>query len=540
MSPNHAPPAEGLDPIGLDDGVPPEDRDRELLDDLWRSWGPWRTPVALVAAGALLAGLVLRFWTRSQLWLDEALSVNIARLPIGDIPSALRQDGHPPLYYVLLHGWMSVVGTGNAAVRSFSGLWAVALIGLLWVAGRRLGGERVAATAVVLVALNPYAIRYATETRMYAMVAVLVLVWALLVDDALRSPRMGRLVAIALVTGALLWTHYWALWFLGAAGLGLLWRWWHQRRDGDPRATATLGVVGATVAGGLTFVPWLPAMAYQGTHTGTPWARPVRPTEMMATTLADFGGGAKPEAIVLGWFLFVAMLLGLFGIATGRLEITLDLRTRRPVRRIAYLGAVPLLIGCLAGYATGATYASRYAAVVFPFLLLLAAVGVTQIRSRPVAAGVLAVLLLLGAIGSVRNVVTQRTDAGQNAAAINVASSPGDWVVYCPDQLGPSTSRLLRTGLHQATYPTWGAPERVDWVDYTKVLDRADPATFAQQLVDKAAGARIFLVYSTNYTTHRTICARLAAELAARRTTSEQVAEATDAFEWSSVVLYQP
>ena len=59
--------------------------------------------------------------TRSPLWLDEALSVNIAKLPIGQIPAALRHDGHPPLYYVLLHVWMSVLGSGDVAVRSAVG-----------------------------------------------------------------------------------------------------------------------------------------------------------------------------------------------------------------------------------------------------------------------------------------------------------------------------------------------------------------------------------------------------------------------------------
>lgn len=36
----------------------------------------------VAVAGALCAGLVLRFATTSALWLDEALSVSIAQLPL--------------------------------------------------------------------------------------------------------------------------------------------------------------------------------------------------------------------------------------------------------------------------------------------------------------------------------------------------------------------------------------------------------------------------------------------------------------------------
>ena len=64
----------------------------------------------LVAGAAVVlvvaAGLLLRFWTRSGLWLDEALTVDIARLPLHEIPNALKHDGAPPLYYYLLHFWI--------------------------------------------------------------------------------------------------------------------------------------------------------------------------------------------------------------------------------------------------------------------------------------------------------------------------------------------------------------------------------------------------------------------------------------------------
>ena len=101
-----------------------------------------RHGVAPVVVGAVVvAGVVLRFVQRSPLWLDEALSVNIARLPLGDLLEALRHDGHPPLYYLLLHGWMEVVGEGDVAVRALSGVFAVATLPLAWIAGRRLAGR---------------------------------------------------------------------------------------------------------------------------------------------------------------------------------------------------------------------------------------------------------------------------------------------------------------------------------------------------------------------------------------------------------------
>ncbi len=97
-------PASGAPPVT----APPE----ETVED--QEGPPFRPTTQLLLTAsvvvALLAALVLRFWTTSDLWLDEALTVDIARLPLHDLPSFLRRDGAPPLYYVLLHVWMGWFG----------------------------------------------------------------------------------------------------------------------------------------------------------------------------------------------------------------------------------------------------------------------------------------------------------------------------------------------------------------------------------------------------------------------------------------------
>jgi uncharacterized membrane protein len=122
----------------------------------------------------LVIAVVLRFVASSALWLDEAMSVNIARLPLGDLHEALKHDGAPPLYYVLLHFWTDVFGTGDTAVRALSGVFSVATFPAVYFIGKRVGGRFTAWAAVLLYAVLPYSIRYGSETRMYALVMFLV------------------------------------------------------------------------------------------------------------------------------------------------------------------------------------------------------------------------------------------------------------------------------------------------------------------------------------------------------------------------------
>ena len=72
-------------------------------------------PAGIVAL-ALIMGVSLYLRTRALLagfWIDEGLSVGIASHPLTDIPSVLRLDGSPPLYYLMLHVWISIFGNGE-------------------------------------------------------------------------------------------------------------------------------------------------------------------------------------------------------------------------------------------------------------------------------------------------------------------------------------------------------------------------------------------------------------------------------------------
>ncbi|HUF32503.1 MAG TPA: glycosyltransferase family 39 protein [Acidimicrobiales bacterium] len=496
-------------------------------------------PVLVVALVlAVVAGVVLRAWSRSDLWLDEALTVNIASLPVGEMVDALERDGHPPLYYLLLHGWMRLVGSGDLAVRTLSGLLGVVALPLMALVGRRHGGAPVAVAALVILTTSPFAVRYATEVRMYALVIVLVLLGWLALRQARSAPSAPWLVAVAAVSGLLLLTHYWAFFLLAAVGGALAWEAWRVG-PGDLRRTATRLAVGVA-AGGILFLPWLPSFLVQAGSTGTPWGRPERPATVLMVTLRDFGGGANAEAELLGFLLLALVAIGLLGRAVGSSRVELDLRTRPGVRPEAVVVGATLGIGVVAGYVFDSAFASRYAAIILPLVVLMAAVGVVQLPRASVQAGVLAVLAVLGLLGGARNLVTQRTQAGQVASAVTATASSGDVVAYCPDQLGPAVSRLLPDDLRQLALADDVAPHFVDWVDYADRMAEADTAAFAAE-VDELAGDRtVWLVWSGGYRTLEGTCEALTNDLAVLRPDRTVMVESGEQFEHAWLFRFGP
>jgi hypothetical protein len=472
----------------------------------------WLRTVDLIALGALgLVAIVVRFSTKSPMWLDEALTVHIAQQPLGQIPHALRHDGHPPLYYFMLHGWMSVFGTSNVAIRSLPGVFGVLLLPATWFAGRRLGGRTVAWCTVVLLALLPYAVRYSTENRMYSLVMLLAVVGWLLVDSALRRPRPLLLVGIVACTSALLWSHYWAMW-LGLAAVLLVGfhmvRAWREHRRDDARAAAL--VIGALAVGAATFLPWLSTLRYQNAHTGTPWGNRSLPPSVIVSSIEELGGAVNATDALAGWIFAFAILLGLFatGVASGRL--VLDLRTQPRARRMAWICLLTMGFGSAVMLATNSAFQSRYNAVWIPFAFLIAGIGLAQVRGPLVKRGALALVVLAGVPGVASNITLARTQAGISAAAIARDGRPGDVVALCPDQLGPSLMRVLPKGFVVGSYPTFSDPHTVDWVDYVARTNAATPEQFANQVLAKAGpNHRIFLVWMGTYVTHKGLCERV-------------------------------
>lgn len=492
-----------------------EGREADLERGLERpQWMPaWIDVLAII--GVIAVGVVTRFVARSALWLDEALTVNIAKLPVSQIGPWLRHDGHPPLYYWMLHYWMKVFGSGDTAVRALSGVIGLILLPLVWLVGNRVAGRKGAWTALLLTAVSPFAVRYSTEARMYSLVMVLVACGWLLLPDTLREPRWWRLAGITVITALLLWSHYWAMYLVAAVAIVLLVGLLRDRRAGDRAAMLNAAkTLGAMAVGCLLFVPWLPSLLYQSAHTGTPWSKPFAPTSVLAITINDFGGGVGQNRgfnFLLGWLTLFAVLLGVFGRGVDRRHIDVDLHTRPRARMPALVIVLTLVLASLVMYATSSGFATRYNAVWFPLFIALAAIGIAQFVGPIVFRGVLAVLLLLGMVGSAATALTHtRTQARVAAQAVIAHGHPGDVVVTCPDQLGPSLSRELPAGRFVVgTYPFFKPPEKVDWVNYKQRLATASPDRFAQEVLRKAGNRSIFLAWSSSYTTHKKSCGQL-------------------------------
>jgi mannosyltransferase len=472
---------------------PDEGTDGRAQGDLGRpSTALWQGRVLAVAAVlVVLASLALRFAAKSDMWLDEALTLDIARLPLSHLQAALKRDGAPPLYYVLLHFWVGGLGTSDVAVRALSGLLSCATLPFVWIGARRIGGRDLAVPALLLMAVSPFAIRYATENRMYALVVFLGAAGVVALQRALSRPTVANTSATAVVVAALLYSHYWSLYL---AGVVLLWLLFQAFRGPAQRRRGARWSAAAVVVGFVAFVPWLPTFVYQSKHTGTP--------------ITSFAGGATSQGRALALLYFALAGLGLFGAARGAMHIDLDLRTRPAGRGFAVVLVGTLAAAIAGGYLSASAFQARYASVVLVPLVLLVALGMLTFADLRVRAGVLAATVVFGLATAIPNIWTSRTQAGEVASALAASARPGDVVAFCPDQIGPAVYHLVPKGRYQMiTFPRGTSPEFVDWVDYASATRAGNPATFAARLEAMSEpDHQIWLVWAPGYQTYGTKC----------------------------------
>ncbi|NUT87906.1 hypothetical protein HNO91_15830 [Pseudomonas corrugata] len=210
-----------------------------------------------VALATLVAlALVVRFHGISvpAIWYDEAFSVLLARHEPWQIWSITARDIHPPLYYLLLHYWMTLFGDGVVAVRSLSAMMDIGTVLLSVKLMSLVSTRRATWIAALLLVLLPISVRYSQEARMYTLLGfwlmgatVALVCWT----EGYRKKRFAC-IYVVLMTAAF-YTHY----FAALCVLVHWFHWWWGRSDIAHSISARAWILanGAIV---VLFVPWLP------------------------------------------------------------------------------------------------------------------------------------------------------------------------------------------------------------------------------------------------------------------------------------------
>ena len=132
--------------------------------------------LALGVCLAIGVGVCLRVdgLDRKSFWIDESFTaVRVSASTSSGTIEALKRSPFPPLYYLMMRGWVAIVGLNDPALRLPSLGFGLLTLPATFLAWRRLIGRRASLWVLLLLALNAFHIWYSNDAKMYSLLWLL-------------------------------------------------------------------------------------------------------------------------------------------------------------------------------------------------------------------------------------------------------------------------------------------------------------------------------------------------------------------------------
>lgn len=223
-----------------------------------RGQSPSAAPFITIERAALVVGLLLTLGLvalhlqyhrhAGALWRDEVTSVNVASMPTpAEVFASVPYDSFPMAWTTLLYAWRRVgLGTDDQGFRRLGLLIGVAMIGVVWWTGSRLGVGPPLVT-LLLFGMSPSVVIYGDTVRGYGL-AALASVWCVGAAWAfVQRPTRGRYLVAQLAAIFAAQTHFANCIVILAICLGAAAVAWRRRNTRLLAAALALGG-GAAVA----------------------------------------------------------------------------------------------------------------------------------------------------------------------------------------------------------------------------------------------------------------------------------------------------
>ena len=428
--------------------------------------------VTLIIFILVVASLFVR--TRSigqQFWMDEAITVGISSHHLSAIPGIMRQDGSPPLFYLLLHFWMLMVGNGQAATHWLSEIFAVLTIPLGYWGGLKIAGKRAGLMTATLMASSAFLDYYSQETRMYALMTLLGLLGTIGFIRGFVFRERRYVILFSLSQAAMLYTHNWALFFGAGSVLSLVVLY---RISGEEiRKNLIRDAIYAYVGVAILFAPWLANFIFQSLHTAAPW-----------NTSPRFGAPVQIAQSVYGGATVAAILV--IGAATGYAGLLVKAERASTQAKIALILLMlvffTLMFGWIASQITPA-WNPRYFAPIVPAIMMLTAIGMS--RAGVVGALTLAVALIFLARPETY-APAHKSDVQDIGGELGPMMHRGDLVIVGQPEQTPLAYYYLPAGLRfSSTIGPVKDPSYVNWINALPRYRAAQPAKVLTPMLNK-------------------------------------------------------
>jgi mannosyltransferase len=392
----------------------------------------------LLLSVILVIAVFLRWYNlgTESIVLDEAASIKESAMTIQGMAAHSNQ---PPLYFLLLRGWMAVFGTTEVALRSLSAVFGVLAVGVVFMVGKLLINRRVGLAAAFLVAIAYFPIKYAQTARGYSLLLLLSVLSYWCFIGILKRNSTRWYIGYLLTTLLMAYTHFYGLFIIASQFIFFL----IFFKRYPAQRWKFLGSVAIIIIGLIPFVLLLKnnisSIAGQGF-----WIPEPGPKELINTLLIFTGSG--PGISVL-FFIFVLLVIwSLFSVVkTGKKQSNWRVKNNADRRKwkiqfdspevvvlLVLWFVIPILVPFIESRLMTPIYQDKYAIGTLPALCLLVATGLSKLKWQWIFYPVLAAIVAFSSWGlaDYYKYVTNE-QWRETAQLVESKAEPGDVIVFC-------------------------------------------------------------------------------------------------------------
>lgn len=403
-------------------------------------------PYALIFIAFLIRLNGLDF---QSLWRDEVDAICFAQAPLlarwpqtalsftptcppnmPDLLASFTQPGfNGPLYFLMLRGWMSLLGYSEFALRYFSLICGVISVALIITLGTHLFSRAVGLLAGALLAFSAYQVWYSQEAKMYTLITLLALAAVYFLRRGVEEGKLRFWIGVVVCTTVAMAAHILAALLIPVeVVLFLLW-WPHSRQHRLAGGIALLCVT----------VPYLPLAVdrlkwvFQPAETG--FARYTF-GEMLSVLGGAYTRGVfsqLDEQIVL-IATAMATVVAIVGLVSINIPAQPESGRERLLVRLSLIAwaLIPTAIIALISI-NRPLFTDRYLIWIQPAFYLAVALGLYALWKlwKPLLVVALSALLIVNTFGIVTQATTPfKSDFRSAAQAIEQQIKPADLVVF--------------------------------------------------------------------------------------------------------------
>jgi mannosyltransferase len=349
----------------------------------------------------LLLGLFVRiyFISGQSLWFDEGYSVRMSQLsPREIISKTASADYHPPLYYIVLHYWVSLFGTSEFSVRLPSAILGICSILILYKVGKHLFNDNVGILSSLILAVSVFHVEYSQEVRSYSLMAFMTLLSFYFFLKLFNEKNLRSSVGYIISSAVLMYTHVYGLFFILSQNIYFI--------------ANKLFSRGKTISAGkwvslqgillILFLPWTNSFLAQTAKVQRGyWV--TEPT--LLSVIYTFGGYAGSRLLLFFFLIFVGLALTRRGKILPELKEASNLGETQSLKRgmsqhealyLLFLWlSVPVVLPFLISYVSHPIFISRGTIGSSLAFYLLAAKGIDTLPKKYFKPACIALVVIL-------------------------------------------------------------------------------------------------------------------------------------------------